>query len=439
MGSKKLNYSAGDELPLFATPEEAMREGQRREEAERRRRQMKYGMNSHQQPQIHQQSHMSVNPAVHKASTPHSQSASHYRQPIPAGQGNVPLPYEHGAGVGIGSGAGNGSSRSQSRVSSYDMHGHGSSRSTPQLPAQMPSQLPNQMPGQMPGQMLGQMPGHGQVPHARGVPSMRSYSQPHQPQPQLQHQQPLQQPIQQPQQQPLQPQQKYYPNQATTINHLPPEPRVSHQPVASQTQYRQQLPTSVSSTNSAASNDSLQEQQDTQIATQLFNNHDIRNIGRLTADELQNLLQNDDGTKFCSSSIDSLLSLFGGSRFGTVNLNEFISLYKRVKKWRKCFVDNDLNGSFTLTMAEYHKAVQSLGYLIPFEVSEKLFECYAEFFDQPMVSKEMKFDRFVETLVWLMRLTKVFRKYDTKQEGTATIEYKDFIDITLYLGKFLPH
>lgn len=90
-------------------------------------------------------------------------------------------------------------------------------------------------------------------------------------------------------------------------------------------------------------------------------------------------------------------------------------------------------------MAEYHKAVQSLGYLIPFEVSEKLFECYAEFFDQPMVSKEMKFDRFVETLVWLMRLTKVFRNYDTKQEGTATIEYKDFIDITLYLGKFLPH
>lgn len=214
----------------------------------------------------------------------------------------------------------------------------------------------------------------------------------------------------------------------------PPQPRTPITP----TQY-QVSQNRVSSATSVASTESLQDQQDNQIATQLFQNHDVKNVGRLTADELQNLLQNDDGTKFCATSIGALINIFGGSRIGTVNLTEFVSLYKRVKKWRKCFVDNDKNGSFTLTMAEFHNALQSLGYVIPFEVSEKLFEHYGECIEYGGGNQELKFDRFVETLVWLMRLTKVFRKYDKNQEGVATIEYKDFIDISLFLGRFLPH
>lgn len=182
-----------------------------------------------------------------------------------------------------------------------------------------------------------------------------------------------------------------------------------------------------------------QDAHDVQIATQLFHNHDIRNNGRLTAEELQNLLQNDDNTHFCISSVDALINLFGASRFGTVNLNEFISLYKRVKKWRKVYVDNDINRSFTISVSEFHNCLQELGYLVPFNVSEKLFDQYSEFIDPNKNGKELKFDKFVETLVWLMRLTKVFRKYDDNQEGVATIHYKDFIDVALYLGRFLPH
>lgn len=90
-------------------------------------------------------------------------------------------------------------------------------------------------------------------------------------------------------------------------------------------------------------------------------------------------------------------------------------------------------------MSEFHNSLQELGYLIPFEVSEKTFDQYAEFINRSGTVKELKFDKFVEALVWLMRLTKLFRKFDSNQEGTATIQYKDFIDATLYLGRFLPH
>ncbi|CCC66780.1 hypothetical protein NCAS_0A02220 [Naumovozyma castellii] len=198
---------------------------------------------------------------------------------------------------------------------------------------------------------------------------------------------------------------------------------------------------SSSSPSSRQTSSNLQdpESKDIQVARKLFQNHDIKNRGRLTAEELQNLLQNDDNTHFCISSIDALINLFGATRFGTINQQEFVSLYKRVKIWRKVYVDNDINSSFTITVTEFHNSLQELQYLIPYEVSEKLFDQYAEFINENNNSKELKFDKFVEVLVWLMRLTRMFRKFDTQQDGVANIHYKDFIDMTLYLGRFLPH
>ena len=107
--------------------------------------------------------------------------------------------------------------------------------------------------------------------------------------------------------------------------------------------------------------------------------------------------------------------------------------------WRKVYVDNDINGSHTLSLNEFHNSLLELGYVIPVEVTEKLFDQYAEFNAHlNLNAKELKFDRFVESLVWLLQLTKNFRKYDLEQEGIATIQYKDFIEITLLLGRLLP-
>lgn len=229
-------------------------------------------------------------------------------------------------------------------------------------------------------------------------------------------------------------------------SHPPRRPPVQQQQVlpfnpSNQPHQSHPLPQKLNSQSqtSIINEDSQQDRQDVQIATQLFHNHDVKQMGRLTAEELQNLLQNDDNTHFCMSSVDSLINLFGAARFGTVNLNEFISLYKRIKVWRKIFVDNDINCSFTLSVSEFHNSLQELGYLVPFDISEKLFDQYSEFIDYSRNGKELKFDKFVETLVWMMRLTKVFRKFDNTQEGIATIHYKDFIEVSLYLGRFLPH
>ncbi|KAM3163825.1 PEF1-like protein [Lachancea thermotolerans] len=334
MCARRLNYAGGDNLPLYATPEEAMRAGQQREQREQREQEERRRRQKRQEQRLPPPRNGRVGsapPAV----------PQHYMGPAP---GAVPV-----------------------------------SRYAP-IPAAPVVRVPRSRPAPAPA--AASMP--AAMPVAAAAPLAYSPS--------------------------------------------PPQPAPAPVPMSAPTTARNSL-----------ESDTQQSFKDTQIATQLFQNHDVKQRGRLTAAELQNLLQNDDNSHFCISSVDALINLFGASRFGTVSLTEFISLYRRVKKWRKVYVDNDINGSFTISASEFHNSLQELGYLVPFDVSENLFDQYAEFIDPGKNGKELKFDRFVETLVWLMRLTKVFRKFDTNQEGVATVQYKDFIDATLYLGRFLPH
>lgn len=184
---------------------------------------------------------------------------------------------------------------------------------------------------------------------------------------------------------------------------------------------------------------SQQDMKDIKTATQLFIQHDTKKRGQLSSDDLQKILQNDDKTAFCESATETLIDMFGVTRFGTVNKDEFIAMYRKIKYWRRIYVDNDINGSQTLSNKEYHNSILELGYILPIETTMKLFERYARFLDPSSNERALRFDRFIESLSWLVRLTKVFKKYDPNAEGIATIHYKDFIDSTLYLGKCLPH
>ncbi|QLQ80769.1 hypothetical protein HG537_0E01240 [Torulaspora globosa] len=331
MCPKKLNYAAGDDLMLYATPKEAMRESKRRMDEERLRRQQKHELKS---------GRSRVDPNIH---TP------------PMGGPSMSF---NGNGTGFQNNFGYNNPRYENRPTPPSQYAVASTASMGNRPR------PPSLTGQIPSRVT------------------------------------------------------------------PPPQRIASSPANIG---------SPATSGSRSSIEAMEDSKDVRIATQLFCNHDIKKKGRLTAEELQNLLQNDDNTHFCISAVDALINLFGASRFGTVNQAEFVSLYKRVKNWRKIYVDNDINGSFTISVSEFHNSLQELGYLVPFEISEKLFDQYAEFMNQSVNGKELKFDKFVEALVWLMRLTKTFRRYDLNQEGIATIHYKDFIDQTLYLGRFLPH
>ncbi|CAB4252583.1 similar to Saccharomyces cerevisiae YGR058W PEF1 Penta-EF-hand protein required for polar bud growth and cell wall abscission [Maudiozyma barnettii] len=370
MCAKKLKYTAGDDLQLYATPKQALEANRRILEEEKLQRQQKYEMKMSQEARIN--------------GTRISSAPSSYIDYKKQNNSNHSLP---GSRI---------SSNQQLQQQQQQQHQNQSHIQ------QMHRVLPQQRPSNM---------NDGTYIHASkmGIVSSNGHSINSRP----------------------------VPNAPIPI--IPAVTRGSGERSSSSSPRRRMSPggrkESVGSTNQQ-----LKEERDISVATQLFYNHDIKKRERLTAEELQNLLQNDDSTRFSISTIDSLINLFGAARFGTVNLNEFVSLYKRVKAWRKVYVDNDINGSFTLSLEEYQNSLKELGYMIPFEVGEKLFDQYAEFnIKQNSNTKELKFDKFVESLVWLLQLTKQFRKYDTNQEGVAIIQYKDFIETTLFLGRHLPH
>ncbi len=78
------------------------------------------------------------------------------------------------------------------------------------------------------------------------------------------------------------------------------------------------------------------------------------------------------------------------------------------------------NGSHTLTTLEFTESVKSMGYKIPIEVVENLFEQFADLIGG---SKCLKFDRFVESVIWLIRLTKVFQTLDVENNGVGVRVY----------------
>ncbi|AMD18544.1 HBL358Cp [Eremothecium sinecaudum] len=482
MCARKLKYSSGDELPLFATPVEAMREGTRQED--RRRRQMEYqapkygGMAISPQPTANQPGvgsniqkqrlHMQGNGSAmdYHDQQPYQQGGHQFKMNSQPQYGIPPQQHQRmqAAQTPQYSNQG-GRTQSQPQSSPYvhpphDVYSH----------TQPPRQQVHSQPQSYP-QAQQQSFGHGSHQN-RQYPHPQSQPYPNAPQGQRlapahngngQYAMPPQQ-VSRPTGVPQQPQ-----SMPPSQQHLQPPPTHSpmlHPSSAQQFQAQSQshspmmhpssaqhyalpshsnpgsfvnLPSATPSNASGPGGPtSSTEDQDAVVAKRLFQNHDSRKLERLTAEELQNILQNDDNTQFCMSSVNALINLFGASRFGTVNLPEFTSLYKRVKKWRMVYVDNDINGSFTISVTEFHNSLQELGYLIPFEVADKLFQQYSEYMNNNKHTKELKFDKFVEALVWLMRLTKTFRTYDTRQDGVATIHFKDFIETSLYLGKFLP-
>lgn len=441
--AKKVNYSQGDNLPLYATPEQSLqqqknidRQRQMRDESERKKLQLKQELFlQKQQKQTREELLQKMNSSNGPSSSSKRVSSSrsensryqtsnnqfnHQQKPVPLSNGHI---YSH---------------------QQHANHSNPPQNKSFSQPANQNVNQENHQQYTIPGGLEYSQPMQQQQaqPMYNYQPQQQQFSQSYQ------------------QQQPISVQPSYVAQDLSFTSmgsggnvsndngnqnyHLqPPMPYQTaslSSPSSSSTLSNNMLKNlSINSQQapllSSSSNNSIQQDDPKEVATQLFHKYDVSKSGRLTAHELQQVLQNDDFSKFKISSIDSIINLFGVSRFNSLNLNEFIYMYHKLSKWRDVYIKNDTNGSHTLTTLEFTESVKSMGYKIPIEVVENLFDQFSEFFGG---SKCLKFDRFVESVIWLIRLTKVFRQFDVEHNGVGVIEYKDFIDISLYLGKFLP-
>jgi len=164
---------------------------------------------------------------------------------------------------------------------------------------------------------------------------------------------------------------------------------------------------------------------DPQIA-QWFNTVDKDRTGRLSADQLQQALRNNNYTTFDLAVVQLMITMFDRDNSRTINVNEFCELWKYLGDWRKTFDRFDVDRSGNITKDELQQALTTMGYTF----SPQFPNLVMQKFDYRR-SGTLQFDGFVHAVILIQRLTGAFQQYDTQRNGNAHFTYENFVACVL--------
>jgi Ca2+-binding protein (EF-Hand superfamily) len=170
----------------------------------------------------------------------------------------------------------------------------------------------------------------------------------------------------------------------------------------------------------------------------IFDAVDSNHSGKISARELSSALSNFDNTRFQDSTIILMIRLFSSSSdlssgpLKSLNFDQFVQLWKYLSVYKKLFVLADTNRSGDVSFGEFQKVLTQIGYKLNVDLVLNLFQKFANkssgvSYDSGISVGKLKFDAFIELLVYLRKLTDVFKKYDTDLSGVATISFSDFL------------
>ncbi|KAM7283021.1 programmed cell death protein 6 isoform X2 [Ixodes scapularis] len=154
----------------------------------------------------------------------------------------------------------------------------------------------------------------------------------------------------------------------------------------------------------------------------LFRNVDKDGTGNISATELQSALSNGTWKPFNPETIRMMIGMFDRSRVGTVDFDEFVSLWNYITSWLSCFQSFDLDRSGAIDKRELSEALTRFGY----RLSEPTMTMLLVKFDRDGKGS-INFDDFIQCCVTLQTLTAAFRHHDTDQDGWIKISYEDFL------------
>lgn len=164
-----------------------------------------------------------------------------------------------------------------------------------------------------------------------------------------------------------------------------------------------------------------------------FDRVDTNHLGKISARELSAALINFDNTGFQHTTVRLMIKLFSGpasASLSGLNFEQFVSLWKYLTAYKKLFVAADVNKSGDISFGEFQRIIEQIGYKLNVDLVLHLFQKFAnkESHDDGSVAVgKLKFDAFIELLVYLRKLTDIFKQYDKQLTGVATIDYLDFL------------
>uniref|UniRef100_A0A8C1B110 Programmed cell death 6 n=2 Tax=Cyprinus carpio TaxID=7962 RepID=A0A8C1B110_CYPCA len=129
-------------------------------------------------------------------------------------------------------------------------------------------------------------------------------------------------------------------------------------------------------------------------------------------------------TPFNPVTVRSIISMFDRENKGGVTFNEFAGVWKYITDWQNIFRTYDRDNSGLIDKNELKQALTGFGY----RLSDQFYNTLIEKFDRQKRS-QVAFDDFIQCCIVLQRLTDVFRRYDTDQDGWIQVSYEQYLSM----------
>ncbi|XP_065689032.1 programmed cell death protein 6 [Patagioenas fasciata] len=156
----------------------------------------------------------------------------------------------------------------------------------------------------------------------------------------------------------------------------------------------------------------------------VFQRVDKDRSGIISDNELQQALSNGTWTPFNPATVRSILGMFDRENKGGVNYNEFTGVWKYITDWQNVFRTYDRDNSGMIDKNELKQALTGFGY----RLSDQFYDILIRKFDR-QGRGQVAFDDFIQCCVVLQRLTDVFRRYDTDQDGWIQVSYEQYLSM----------
>ncbi|XP_064299261.1 programmed cell death protein 6 isoform X2 [Phalacrocorax carbo] len=154
----------------------------------------------------------------------------------------------------------------------------------------------------------------------------------------------------------------------------------------------------------------------------VFQRVDKDRSGIISDNELQQALSNGTWTPFNPATVRSILGMFDRENKGGVNFNEFTGVWKYISDWQNVFRTYDRDNSGMIDKNELKQA------LTGYRLSDQFYDILIRKFDR-QARGQVAFDDFIQCCVVLQRLTDVFRRYDTDQDGWIQVSYEQYLSM----------
>ncbi|KAM9308716.1 programmed cell death protein 6 [Gastrophryne carolinensis] len=156
----------------------------------------------------------------------------------------------------------------------------------------------------------------------------------------------------------------------------------------------------------------------------VFQRVDTDRSGIISDTELQQALSNGTWTPFNPTTVRSIICMFDRDYKGGVNFTEFTGVWKYITDWQTIFRTYDRDNSGFIDKNELKQALLSFGY----RLTDQFYDILIRKFDRQRRG-QVAFDDFIECCIILQRLTDVFRRYDTDQDGWINVSYEQYLSM----------